>query len=112
MNDSEYSLDDLLWFLRVAQAGSLSSAATQLGVPKSTLSRRLTRMETSLGVVLVQRNSRAFDRFAEFLRDVFLIFFERLGPSLNGFPLEFQSSGFENPHHSLGHFRADAITGN
>ena len=63
MNDAptpEYSLDDLLWFLRVAQAGSLSSAAVRLGVPKSTLSRRLARMEEALGVALVHRNSRAF----------------------------------------------------
>jgi DNA-binding transcriptional LysR family regulator len=60
VNDAEYSLDDLLWFLRVARAGSLSSAATQLGVPKSTLSRRLARIETSMGIALVHRNSRAF----------------------------------------------------
>jgi DNA-binding transcriptional LysR family regulator len=60
MNAAEYSMDDLLWFLRVARAGSLSSAATQLGVPKSTLSRRLTRMESAMGVALVHRNSRAF----------------------------------------------------
>lgn len=60
MNDGEYSLDDLLWFLRVARAGSLSSAATQLGVPKSTLSRRLARIEASMGIALVHRNSRAF----------------------------------------------------
>src|SRR5262245_15614687 len=57
---ADYSLDDLLWFLRVAHAGSLSSAAVQLGVPKSTLSRRLSRMEAALGVALVHRNSRAF----------------------------------------------------
>jgi len=60
VNDAEYSLDDLLWFLRVARAGSLSSAATQLGVPKSTLSRRLSRIESSMGIALVHRNSRAF----------------------------------------------------
>src|SRR5262245_35538429 len=60
MNDEEYSLDDLTWFLRVARAGSLSAAAVQLGVPKSTLSRRLARMESALGVALVHRNSRAF----------------------------------------------------
>jgi DNA-binding transcriptional LysR family regulator len=60
MNAAEFSMDDLLWFLRVAQAGSLSSAAVQTGVPKSTLSRRLTRMESSLGTSLVQRNSRSF----------------------------------------------------
>jgi DNA-binding transcriptional LysR family regulator len=60
MNAAEYSMDDLLWFLRVARAGSLSGAATQLGVPKSTLSRRLTRMENAMGVALVHRNSRAF----------------------------------------------------
>lgn len=60
MNDPAYSLDDLSWFLRIAQVGSLSAAATQLGVPKSTLSRRLSRIEEAMGVVLVQRSSRAF----------------------------------------------------
>jgi DNA-binding transcriptional LysR family regulator len=60
MNAAEYSMDDLLWFLRVAQVGSLSGAATQLGVPKSTLSRRLERIETAVGVALVHRNSRSF----------------------------------------------------
>ncbi|MET0329200.1 MAG: LysR family transcriptional regulator, partial [Luteimonas sp.] len=60
MNNESYSIDDLQWFIKIAEAGSLSRASRQLDVPKSTLSRRLARMETAAGVSLVKRNTRAF----------------------------------------------------
>ena len=60
MNNENYSIDDLQWFIKIAEAGSLSGASRQLEVPKSTLSRRLARMETAAGVSLVKRNTRAF----------------------------------------------------
>lgn len=60
MNNENYSIDDLQWFIKIAEAGSLSRASRQLDVPKSTLSRRLARMETAAGVSLVKRNTRAF----------------------------------------------------
>ena len=60
MNSESFSIDDLQWFIKIAEAGSLSRASRQLDVPKSTLSRRLARMETAAGVSLVKRNTRAF----------------------------------------------------
>lgn len=58
MND--LSANDLLLFAHVAEAGSLASAARRLGVPKSTLSKRLSELERRLGARLVHRTSRAF----------------------------------------------------
>src|SRR5262249_36414626 len=59
VNPHPYSLDDLIWFVRIADAGGLSRASRALDVPKSTLSRRLSRMEAAGGVTLLQRNSRS-----------------------------------------------------
>ena len=50
--------NDLLLFARVVEAGSLSRAAEALGVPTSTVSRRLTALETQVGERLVQRTTR------------------------------------------------------
>ena len=60
MNTSPYSVDDLVWFLRIAEAGSLSRASRLFDVPKSTLSQRLSRLEDAGGVALAQRSSRSF----------------------------------------------------
>ena len=43
------SLDDLYAFALVAEHGSLNSAATVLGVPASTVSRRVSRWRTGWG---------------------------------------------------------------
>jgi DNA-binding transcriptional LysR family regulator len=45
-------------FLKVAEAGSLSNAARQLGLSIAATSRRLAQLEARLGVPLVRRNSR------------------------------------------------------
>lgn len=45
-------IDDLLLLAQVHKAGSLSEAARQLDLPKATLSRRLTALETSVGARL------------------------------------------------------------
>ena len=50
--------NDLLMFARVADCGSFSRAAEQLGLPKSTLSRRLSALESQLGERLLQRTTR------------------------------------------------------
>ena len=52
------NLDDLDAFLAVVDGGGVSPAARRLGVPKSTVSRRLARLERHLGVPLVYRSSR------------------------------------------------------
>src|ERR1700742_2481150 len=45
-------------FLRVADAGSLSAAAQQLGQSLTSVSRQLTALENNLGVTLVERSTR------------------------------------------------------
>lgn len=48
----------MLLFAKVVQAGSYSKAARDLGVPKSTISRKISQMESELDVRLLQRNTR------------------------------------------------------
>jgi DNA-binding transcriptional LysR family regulator len=50
--------NDLLLFARVVDEGSFSRAAERLAMPKSTLSRRLTTLETRLGERLLLRTTR------------------------------------------------------
>lgn len=54
------TLEDLASFVAAVERGSLTAAARALGVPKSTISRRLARLEETLGQPLVHRTSRAF----------------------------------------------------
>lgn len=50
--------NDLLLFARVADAGSFSRAAERVGLPKSTVSRRITALEARLGERLLLRTTR------------------------------------------------------
>ena len=54
------SLDanDLILFAHIMEAGSFSKAAERTGLPKSTLSRRITALETKLGERLLTRSTR------------------------------------------------------
>jgi len=54
------NLTDLQTFIRVVDHGTLAGAAAELGVPRSTVSRRVTRLEAALGVELLRRAGRAF----------------------------------------------------
>jgi len=54
----QYDANDLLIFARVADAGSFSRAADQIGLPKSTVSRRITLLEERLGERLMLRTTR------------------------------------------------------
>ena len=51
-------LDNILIFVQVAQFESISKAARSLGMPISTVSRRLSALESGLGVSLVRRTTR------------------------------------------------------
>jgi len=55
---SSCRFDELGVLVTVAEAGSLSAAAKQLGVPKSTVGRAIARLEEELGVPLVRRMAR------------------------------------------------------
>src|SRR5258708_8871980 len=60
INESPMSLEpnDLLLFARIADTGSFSRAAQRLGLPKSTVSRRLAALESHLGERLLLRTTR------------------------------------------------------
>jgi len=51
-------LADLETFVAVADAGGVSGAARRLGLPKSIVSRRLSRLEKELGAQLLTRTTR------------------------------------------------------
>lgn len=51
-------LTDLRVFVRISDAGSISGAARALGMPKSSVSRSLTRIEGTVGATLVERSTR------------------------------------------------------
>lgn len=56
MNGTLPQADDLATFLKVAESSSVAEAGRQLRQPKSTISRRLSRLEETLGVRLFLRN--------------------------------------------------------
>ena len=60
MEQSSATIDpnDLLIFASVAESGSFSRAAERMGLPKSTVSRRLAALETRLGERLLLRTTR------------------------------------------------------
>lgn len=53
------SLDHYQAFLRVAERGSITAAAKDLGVSRPTLSRQLSALEESLGLALLHRSTRS-----------------------------------------------------
>ncbi|EKF21116.1 bacterial regulatory helix-turn-helix, lysR family protein [Mycolicibacterium hassiacum DSM 44199] len=52
-----FDLDALLVFGKVVEARSVSKAAALLGMPKSTVSRKLNRLEADLGIKLLRKNT-------------------------------------------------------
>jgi DNA-binding transcriptional LysR family regulator len=55
------SLDDLYLFTEIANAGGLIRGAKRLGLPKSTVSRRLAQLERDVGAKLIDRDARHFE---------------------------------------------------
>ena len=58
-------LDNILIFVKVAQYESISRAARSLGMPISTVSRRLSVLESQLGVTLLRRTTRRLSLTAQ-----------------------------------------------
>ncbi|WP_394822829.1 LysR family transcriptional regulator [Pendulispora albinea] len=70
-------IEELEAFVRVAELGSLTAAAKRLRVPKSTLSRRLSRLEEGLGTQLLTRTTRKLH-----LTEVGTAYLEQVAPAL------------------------------
>jgi len=58
-------LNDIAVFVTVARYGSFSRAAHSLGMPVSTVSRKVTSLEEQLGVTLLQRTTRKLSLTAQ-----------------------------------------------
>nr|QLH55551.1 LysR family transcriptional regulator [Myxococcus virescens] len=54
------NLNDLHLFVQAAESGGFAAAARRLGIPKSTVSKRVAELEDGLGARLIQRTSRSF----------------------------------------------------
>ncbi len=58
MNDQILDLDSLAWFAQVVDSGGFSPAARALGVPRQAVHRRVTGLEQTLGLRLLERTTR------------------------------------------------------
>lgn len=72
-------LEEVAAFLRVAEAGSFTAASRRLALPKSTVSRRVARLEEKLGVQLLHRTTRSLA-----LTEAGNVFHERAARALAG----------------------------
>lgn len=72
-------LDEIEAFVRVVEAGSFTAAAKHLGLPKSTLSRALTRLEEATHARLLRRTTRSIALTESGRR-----FFDQVAPHVGG----------------------------
>jgi DNA-binding transcriptional LysR family regulator len=77
--DATTRLDEISAFVHVVKAGSFTAAARQRGVPKSTLSRAVTRLEEAMRARLLRRSSRSIA-----LTDAGRAFYDRAAPHIAG----------------------------
>jgi len=77
--DATGSLDEIAVFVHVVRAGSFTAAARQRNVPKSTLSRAVSRLEETVRARLLQRSSRKIA-----LTEAGRAFYDRVAPHIAG----------------------------
>lgn len=70
-------LDEIATYVEVVRASTYTLAAERLGVPKSTVSRRITRLEETLGVRLLKRTARSIEP-----TEAGMAYFERVAPAI------------------------------
>ena len=58
MDNSGVTLGRMRTFVRVAERGSLSAVARELGIGQSTVTRQLHELEEAIGVPLLSRTTR------------------------------------------------------
>ena len=78
-SDALPDLQDVAVFSAVVEAGGFSAAANRLGLPKSTVSRKVAELEEALGVRLLHRTTR---RMA--LTEAGAAFYEQANRALSG----------------------------
>lgn len=61
MHNQPMILDGIDVFVKVVQVGGFSAAARQLGMPTTTVSAKMARLEERLGVTLIRRSTRRMD---------------------------------------------------
>jgi DNA-binding transcriptional LysR family regulator len=71
------NLNDLSIFVQAVEQGSFAAAGRRLGMPKSTISKRVGELEATLGARLIHRTSRSFS-----LTDLGRDFFEHARASV------------------------------
>ena len=59
-------LNDMMVFLAVVETGSFTLAAERLAMPKANVSRKVTKLESTLGVTLLERTTRRHSGFTKF----------------------------------------------
>ncbi|WP_434642032.1 LysR family transcriptional regulator [Klebsiella sp. I138] len=89
----DWNLNDLPVFVAVVENQGITLAAQKLGMQKSSVSRALTRLETTLGFLLLERNSRHIRPTVEGKK-----LYEQLKPTLGK---------LEDIAHSLNHRELD-----
>lgn len=72
MDAATVQLNDIALFVEVARRKSFSLAARSLGMPTSTLSRRISELERAIGMRLLNRNTRRLD-----VTDAGAVYFQR-----------------------------------
>lgn len=72
MGDPKTDLNQLVIFSKVVETHSFTAAGRALGLPKSTVSRKIAQLEDRLGVQLLQRTTRRLS-----LTDIGAAFYER-----------------------------------
>src|SRR5258706_15527570 len=70
-------LNDIVVFARIVEAGSFTAAARALGMPKTTVSRRIAALEREVGVRLIQRTTRSLN-----MTDAGRLYYERSSQAL------------------------------
>ncbi len=71
----DIQLNDIALFVEVAKRKNFSHAAEALNIPASTLSRRVSELEQSIGMKLLNRSTRRIE-----LTEAGLVYFERCRP--------------------------------
>jgi DNA-binding transcriptional LysR family regulator len=97
--------NDIPVFIRVVETSSFTKAAELLGVQKSSVSRSVVRLETELGVRLLQRTTRQLG-----LTDAGQTFYERVRGAWNGFE-EAATTVRELGSEPRGTIRVTSVTG-